>query len=371
MLPYPTNPTIPRHPKASLILGALLLLLLLTRVQSHATIETEPTPFTALLDFTLLRGKTADLHPDGLPIWLESVQITQSELLDPAKLERPKEPLPFAPRHTTFRLRLRDLPGLNDALLLRLFFHDKPYHQPVVTGWSETGQLLYTSRPLGLGIDLPTSEALTIPTEGVDYLEINIPGDGSTLRQALATTLRTRQIQTAIDFPTLPVAEEKPASPSEAEEKDTALYGRVRATLEPGVIKIEPGFSPEDGTLVFEFDLASSPLIALISFELLNADPSTPLLTSANEESIGPVAMQLPDLSDPAYTGIARPLEKMSFRYSGWVKAQKIIPGRLLHTGQNRFTIQLPNATGAVAVRSVEIQLKHPWKKLDYILSPL
>ncbi len=339
----------------------------------QAALETEPTPFTALLDFTLLRGKVGNAYPDGLPIWLESVEVTQDRLLDPSA---EGNATPFPGQHTTFRLRLRPLPGLTDALYLRLFFRDKPYHQPVVTGWTETGNLLYTSRPLGNGLNLLTSEGITIPAEGIDYLEINVPGDGSTLRQALITSLRPKTGLEAIDFPGEPVpsAETGPPSPAPAEREeytDTLRYGRVRAVLDPGVIKIDPGFSPEDGTLTFEFELASAPLMAMVTFEILNADPAAPLQAWVNEQTLGPVAVQLPDLSDPGYTGIARSLEPMAFQYAGWVKAQKVIPGRYLRRGENRFSIRLPHGNSSVAIRNVEIQLKHPWKKLDYILSPL
>lgn len=339
---------------------------------ASAALETEPTPFTALLDFTLLRSRVGNAHPDGLPIWLESVEVTQDQLVDPT---REGEALPIPGQQTVFRLRLRPLPGLTDALYLRLFFRDKPYHQPVVTGWSETGTLLYTSRPLGDGLELPTSEGLTIPTQGIDYLEINVPGDGSILRQALITSLRPKAGLEAIDFPNHPIPqpqEAKPTPPTETDEPaDTLLYGRVRAVLEPGIIKINPGYTPADGTLTFEFELAKAPLMALVTFEVLNADPLAPLQAWANEQPIGAVALHLPDLSDPAYTGVSRPLEPMAFHYAGWVKAQAAIPGHYLRRGENRFSVQLPNANGSVAIRSVEIQLKHPWKKLDYILSPL
>ena len=60
----------------------------------------------------------------------------------------------------------------------------------------------------------------------------------------------------------------------------------------------------------------------------------------------------------------------MRFRYAGWVRCQAIIPGRLLRTGENTFTLKLPAEAGAVAIRNVELQLKNPWQKLDSLLSP-
>ena len=60
----------------------------------------------------------------------------------------------------------------------------------------------------------------------------------------------------------------------------------------------------------------------------------------------------------------------MRFQYTGWVRAHFVIPGNLLHAGSNQITVSLSEHSGAIAVRNVELQLKHNWKHLDYLLTP-
>jgi hypothetical protein len=109
----------------------------------------------------------------------------------------------------------------------------------------------------------------------------------------------------------------------------------------------------------------------MITFEVINADPSAPLEGWMNAHDLGPVSMQMPDFADPGYIGTVRPFEKMSFRYAGWVRSQQLIAGSHLQPGENTFTLFLPEGSKPVAIRAVEIQLKNPWKNLDYNLAPL
>ena len=47
-----------------------------------------------------------------------------------------------------------------------------------------------------------------------------------------------------------------------------------------------------------------------------------------NGQNIGPVTLALPDLADPAYRGETSSfVQRMQFQYTGWVRAQKIVPG--------------------------------------------
>lgn len=351
----------------------------------------QPIPFTALLDFAALR------HPIGpkasLPIWLESVQIVPAEAKDESVT--PGLPEEKQPPHTVYRLRLRQMPGLNDLLLLRVFFDDTADAHPTVTAWSEIGDCLFTSEPLGAGLGLSASESLSIPTKGADYLEIDVPGDGLNVRKALLTTLKKTTVSTALDFPqpagkgaVNPVADPfGNVTPQPTQENDTYLFGRVRATLEPGVIKLVPpsvkdaraasvtSSVAQSGTagetsVSFEFDLEVAPLLALVALDILGADPVAPLQAWVNGKPLGSVAPQYPDLADPAYAGLVRPLESMRFRYAGWLHGQLMIPGSALHVGNNTLILQLPAEAGPAAIRAVELQLKHNWRKLDYTLAP-
>ena len=86
---------------------------------------------------------------------------------------------------------------------------------------------------------------------------------------------------------------------------------------------------------------------------------------------LGAAKMRLPDLADPAYRGDVRPLERdMHFRYTGWLPCQMIIPASALRAGANRLSLVANAQGGAIAVRAVELQLKHNWKNFEYNLSP-
>jgi hypothetical protein len=316
----------------------------------------QATPFTAWLDLEAFSdGRSPRM---ALPIWLDSVQKQST----PEGAGRQQS--------TTFRLRLRRLDALNSAIQLRLYFHDRSGMDLNVSGWSETGVRLYHSGSLGSGLDLPTSEALTIAVAEMDYIDVSVIGDGRSLRGALVTTLTKSEISHALDFQSGGgVADAFGGSPpAQPQADDIALFGRIKATLDREIVR----FGPEDPKeQVFEFELQAQPLIAVVSFEVLNADPLHPLNVSANGTPIGAVSMQLPDLADLAYHGSVRPLEKgMRFRYTGWLRAQLVIPGSNLHAGLNKVTLQLDKHAGPVAVRCLEIQLKHNWSGLNYNLAP-
>ena len=370
----------------------LLGLACLSPLAKAQDLVAQPTPYTALLDFAALR------HPAGvkppLPIWLESVQIIPAGTV--AETVAQGLPEPVTPPHTVFRIRLRPMPGLNDLLLLRVFFDDKPDAHPTVTAWSEIGQRQFASKPLGAGLSLPASESISLPTQGVDYVEIDVPGDGTNIRKAFLTTLKKSVVHTALDFDPAPLKEVPVAdpfgnaNPQPAQENDTYLFGRVRATLAAGVIKLTPpnaaapaaasavnsgsntetGETPPQRSVTFEFNLESVPLLAFVALDILGADPVAPLQVWVNEQPAGYVTAQFPDLADPGYVGLVRPLEAMRFNYAGWLHGQMILPGSALRVGNNTLTLQLPADATPAAIRAIELQLKHNWRILDYTFAP-
>ena len=344
----------------------------------------QPIPYTALLDFAALRLPIG-IKP-SLPIWLESVQVVPAEKAS----ESPTPGLPEEkiPPHTVYRIRLRSMPGLNDFLLLRIFFEDKPEAHPTVTAWSEIGERQFASEPLGAGLQLPASESLSIPTNGVDYIEIDVPGDGTNVRKALLTTLKKSVVQTALDFTPAPEKTAPVLDPfgnttaQPVQENDSYLFGRVRATLEAGVVKLSPPTAPDpsqpakedaaapQNAVAFEFNLESTPLLAFVALDILGADPEAPLQAWVNDQPIGRITPQFPDLADPAYVGVVRPLEAMRFRYAGWLHGQLILPSSALHMGKNTLILRLPADAPPAAIRAVELQLKHNWRILDYSFAP-
>lgn len=316
----------------------------------------QPTPFSVWLDFQAL-SRPGSPKP-ALPIWLESVV---RETI-PAAKERPKK--------TAFRLRIRRLPALTNELSLRLFFTDVPGAGLLVSGWTETGRQPFDTRPLGEGINLATSETLLIPAGDLDYIDIEVNGDGSNIRGAFLATMQKHEVRHALDFAASTSVDDpfrRTPEPTPL-HGDSFLFGRVRATLDSSVVKLEP---PNVAQASYEFELDAGPLLAVCSFEILNADPNDPLYVWINGRRVGPVSVQFPDLADPGFHGTARPLDEgLSFRYAGWLRGQVILRGPHLTGGLNKIVFGLSEDSTPVALRDVEIQLKYPWKHLDYELAP-
>jgi hypothetical protein len=199
---------------------------------------------------------------------------------------------------------------------------------------------------------------------------IQVPGDGRNLRGAFLATLQAHPMMKALDFAApgdlIDVFERNSATPLPT--NDVALYGRVKATLDNGTVKLS---ATGQQSVTWEFDLEAPPLLTMVSFEVSNADGQSPLEVSVNDQPLGPVTVSWPDLADPGYLGLVRPLETgMRFRYAGWLRAQKIISGAVLKQGTNRLVLTVPAEAGTVAVRNLALQLKHNWKNLDYTINP-
>lgn len=275
------------------------------------------------------------------------------------------------PEQTAFRIRLRRMAHLNSEIQLRVFFQDIEGCAPMVTGWTETGSLRYQSSPLGAALDLPSSATLTIPVQEVDYVDVTVPGNGTNVRGVFVATLKKEETRTALDFAGLGAGADPfgnvPALPTPKE--DLYLYGRIRATLSAEAIKLEPS-TGMDGML-WDLQLDAPPLAAMVTFEILSADVTLPPEITVNDRPLGAVNLLLPDLADPGYRGDVRPMEReMRFRYTGWMRCQKLIPASALSSGVNQLQLRLNRASGPVAVRAVEIQLKHHWKDFDYTVTP-
>jgi hypothetical protein len=153
-----------------------------------------------------------------------------------------------------------------------------------------------------------------------------------------------------------------------APPEDLENFGTVTATLSPETIRIN-GQTQESAT--FQFPIEAQPLTALLSFEVANPRVDSPPEISLNGQNIGPASLMLPDLSDPAYRGEMEPLFKqMGFNYTGWLRAQKVIPAANLKVGSNDLVIVNGAGSGAAVIRATQIQLKYIWDKSDYLLRP-
>ncbi len=341
---------------AATLAGTAIAQVMPTAPKEPPPLSEQITPFSVWLDFNVLSKPNAPQV--ALPIWFESFHS------DTAKAQGPTPP------KTTFRLRLRKMPDLHRELLLKLYFNDLPDMLPEVSAWSEAGRQRFRSTPLGNGVGLPTQESVVVPLDNADYVDIEVAGDGSSIRGAFVSSLKEALTRQANDFHA-PAALVDPfggAAPAIADEEDKKLFGRVKAMVDPGIVRL----SQNDGTAAdWAFDLSQQPLITVVTFEVLNADMTALPVVVANDEAPQFASVQWPDLADPGFRGESRPLEpSMRFQYSGWLRAQMVIPGHVLRSGLNKITIGMSEDSGPIAVRNVELQLKQNWKHFDYILSP-
>lgn len=348
--------------------------------------QTADPPHSAWLD---LRAPAPGSPPQSVPTWVEAV-----EFLPTVFVPGGKTPAAAA----TFRLRLgrpADVAS-DDDLLVRVFFRDGPGEttRPRVTAWDELGHRLLDSGPLGEGLPgaLGSSEALTVPMASVNYLEITVP-DEESIRGAQLLWLQRREAREPTDFPAASAAEPErarelrmvTAAGRSAGSADSSLYGTTTASLQPGTVSLvgAGANSGQPGGLLLDFELERPPLVALLTFELLSDAPvDAPPEVFVNGRALGPADLPLPDLDDPGYQGEAASVPvpvgadggpapgTLAFRYTGWLRARKVLPAAALRAGVNRLLLQLSNDSAAGAVRAVDLQLKYSWEKLDYVLSP-
>lgn len=332
--------------RSLLLLAVCLFVALPARAQE---LRRQPIPFTVWLDFHAMAKPNAPRL--ALPIWLESVAS-----------EHPRRQ-PGEPQSTVFRLRLRRMAALNPEVHLRLFFEDHAQAAPRITGWTETGALNYQSGPLGAGLGITNSADVLIPVKNVDYLEIAIPGDGSDVHGAFLSTATHTEAKTTLDF-SRPFEFIDPFGKMPdivVGADDSYLFGRVRAALLAPATKLPP-----EEPIVLDFQLDRQPLLAVITFEVLNVDIAEPPSVCLNNRTLGQASPRLPDLADPGYRGqVVATQADVRFRYAGWLRCEKIIPASSLVAGVNRLSLFLPRFTRPVAIRALEIQLKYPWEGND------
>ena len=298
----------------------------------------------------------ANSKPQASPEWVEAISIV------------PATKAPGLPETTVFRIRLTRPNADSQVLFVRLFFDDNAEQKPQIVAWDESGSVVMQSGPLGAGIGLPTSESVMIPMVGASTIDIEVPGDGKTVRGAYLDWMTNAEVlhpSSAEQRDLIP----EPFSamgPLHAATQDSERFGTVTASLADETIRI--GASVSEGA-AFQFGLESQPLIALITFEVASANIASPPEIFVNGESLGPVSVTLPDLADPAYRGqTASLLRGMRFQYTGWLRAQKLIPAANLKSGTNDVLIIGGPGTAASAIRATQIQLKYLWDKSDYEL---
>jgi hypothetical protein len=296
-------------------------------------------------------------HPgmQSAPAWVEAVSMSPGINADGT----PK---------TVFRIRVTRPAEDYQILFFRLFFDDKPDARPQLVAWDESGSEVLRSGEMGSGIDLPSSDSAMIPMNGISAVDIEVPGDGKTIRGAYLDWMTSSQVVHPLDARHQDVIPEPFAAlpPLRSPTQDREQFGTVTASLASEIIRIGP--SIQQGA-AFQFGIEAQPLVALLTFEVANPHIDVPPEVYVNGEDIGPVTLTLPELADPGYRGAMEPLiNQMQFSYTGWLRAQKIIPATNLKVGINNLTILSGSGTAASAVRGTQIQLKYLWEKSDYTL---
>lgn len=317
-----------------------------------------PPPDTRSAWLDLRQNTTGKPGPQTAPSWVKAVTML------------PHEETESTPAKTTFRIELAQPARDLQLLMFRLFFDDKPDQRPRLLAADDAGGLVLQTTPLGLGLGLATSESVMVPAAGVSTVEIEVPGDGRTVRGAYLDWMASGEVVRPIDADERYVMPETFGNdaPLRAPREDVEQFGTVTATLAPETIAIGPTV-PQGAA--FQFPLEAQPLAALLTFEVSSAYVDAPPELYVNGENLGPVTLSLPELADPAYRGEMKALvRQMRFQYTGWLRAQKLIPASSLHAGSNDLLVVAGANTASSAIRSTQIQLKYVWEKLDYQLIP-
>jgi hypothetical protein len=289
----------------------------------------------------LRQTATANSRPQTAPDWVESVTVIPGEAKE------------GSPPTTVFRIRLARPRADFQVLFFRLFFQDNPDQKPQLVAWDESGTQVLQSGPLGLGVGLQTSESVMVPMVAVSTIDVEVPGDGKTIRGAYLDWMATAEVLHPISAEHRDLIPEPFAamSPLHAPGQDKEMFGTVTATLANETIQIGPSFS--DGA-AFQFGIEAQPLVVLLSFEVASPNIEAPPEVFVNGESLGGESASL--------------LTQMRFQYTGWLRAQKLLPMSSLKVGNNDLIIIAGPGTPASAIRATQVQLKYLWDKSDYQL---
>src|SRR5213083_1281001 len=314
----------------------------------------QATPESAWLD--LRQSAPRNSRTQNAPVWVEAVTLL------------PAQSSGDMTSKSVFRIRVAQPSTNYQVLLFRLFFDDKPNQQPELVAWDESGTHVLHSGTLGVGMNLPSSDSVLIPMTGASAIDIEVPGDGKTIRGAYLDWMTTSEVVHPVNAEHRDVIPEPFSSvPSlHAPPEDVENFGTVTATLSADPIRID-GETQESA--VFQFPIETQPLTALLTFEITNPAIDAPPEVYVNGQDIGPVSLTLPDLDDPGYRGEVESLTpQMHFHYTGWLRAQKIVPATILKVGSNDLVVANGIGSGSSAIRATQIQLKYIWDKWDYLL---
>src|SRR4029453_12204132 len=288
--------------------------------QSPAFAITAPLSGNAWID---LRQNAKPGAVQSVPDWVEAVTFIRPDAQTNAA------------GPSVFRIRLIRPSGRASVLFFRLFFNDQTSARPEIVAWDESGSQLLRSGPLGTGIDLESSESVMIPMHRITTIDVEVPGDGNSVRGAYLEWMINSELAHTASVGSQDAVPQPFATtlPLHAPTEDSEEFGTVTASLSADLIRIGP--APEQGA-VFEFGIESQPLLALVTFEIANPRIDSPPEVIANGQNVGAASLIMPGLADPGYRGeMHRIVSQMQFQYTGWLRAQKIVPASALHSATN------------------------------------
>ena len=314
-----------------------------------------PFPESAWLD--LRQNVPRNSKTQNTPAWVEALTLLPGQATEGGATSK-----------SIFRIRVMQPSPDYQVLFFRLFFDDKANQQPELVAWDESGTHILRSGTLGVGMNLPSSDSVLIPMTGASAIDIEVPGDGKTIRGAYLDWMTTSEVVHPVNAEHRDIIPEPFSSvPSlHPPPEDVENFGTVTATLSAEPIHIN---AETQETAAFQFPIEAQPLTALLTFEIVNPSIDAPPEVYVNSQDIGPVSLTLPDLADPGYRGEMEALTpQMHFRYTGWLRAQKIVPATILKVGANDLVVANALGRGSSAIRATQIQLKYVWDKSDYLL---
>jgi hypothetical protein len=314
----------------------------------------QATPESAWLD--LRQSTSRNSKTQNAPAWVEAVTLSPAQSTGDMSSK------------SIFRIRVAQPGGDYHVLFFRLFFDDKPGQQPALVAWDESGSHVLRSGALGSGINLPSSDSVMIPISGALSIDIEVAGDGKTVRAAYLDWMTSSNVVHPLGADRRDVIPEPFSSmpPLHSPAQDVEHFGTVTATLAAETIQISGDIQESPA---FQFGVETQPLAALVTFEVANPRIDAPPQIYLNSQDIGPVSLALPELADPGYRGEMESLvRQMHFQYTGWLRAQKIVPVTNLKVGTNDLIIVNGSGSEPSAIRATQIQLKYLWDKSDYLL---
>jgi len=303
----------------------------------------------------LRQHPAAAQRPQSAPDWVEAVNMTSASGTD------------GTPR-TVFRIRVSRPKSDYQIIFFRLFFDDNANTRPELVAWDESGTQVLRSGELGSGIGLPSSDSVMIPMRAISTLDVEVPGDGKTIRGAYVDWMTSSEVVHPLNAEHRDVIPEPFSSlpPLHSPEQDQEHFGTVTATLANDTIAIGPG---AEQAAVFQFGVEAQPLLALLTFEVASPRIDSAPEVYVNGQDVGPATLTLPELADPGYRGqMEAMIKEMKFQYTGWLRAQMLIPVSSLKVGSNDVMVLSGAASPASAIRGTQVQLKYLWEKSDYLL---